>query len=203
VFHHTCHQPRAFFERIQLLFTHPANHKGIVARQVVVSLSDGLHRLHPPVDITLYRMHAAFAVVGRTHGHALGDELLTQFYIINHVAIMCAHQVAIRIQVRLRIHLRRRTKGCPAQLQNAPAAEHISKAQPVGHFNHLADIFTQINGAILVHRGASHRIVSPIRKPQSCINQDRAKLLFTVCDDAENSAHAFYLPIIDFLLKRG
>jgi hypothetical protein len=136
-------------------------------------------------------MHAGLAIVLRTDGHTLGDELLAQLDVVHHVAIVRAHHIAIRVQVRLRVDLRWFSERCPAQLGNAARPGHLGKAVFLRHCFHFADIFAQIDGA-LVQRRRADRVIAAIGQSLCCFDQNGAKLFFLVCYVSEDTAHLFF-----------
>jgi len=99
------------------------------------------------------------------------------------------YHVAIRVEVRLGVDLRGRTKGRPSQLDDAPAAHHLIKVQPLVNLIDLAYIFTQGDGVIFVDRGTANRVVTTIGQSAARFNQDRPQFLFVFGDDAENPTH--------------
>ena len=133
-------QPGAFLKGVQFIFPCPADHKGVIACQIFVCQANGLDKIIAAIYITLNRMNASFAIIHGTNCHALFNELLAKFYVVDHIAIMGAHHIAIRIQVWLGIGLRRVAKGCPAQLHNAAAACHLLELEAGGYVINLANI---------------------------------------------------------------
>ncbi len=98
-----------------------------------------------PVDVALDGMHARFAVVLRAHGHALGHELLAQLDVVDHVAVVRADQVAVRIEVGLGVDLGGLAKGRPAQLGDAALAGHLGEVVFGGHLVDPADVLAQVD----------------------------------------------------------
>ena len=139
------HQPGAFFDGIQLVVIDAPDDKGVIALQVVVCQADGFDEIMPLVDVAFHGMHTGFAVVLGAHGHAFSHELLAQFDIVDHVAIMCTDDVAIRIEVRLRVHLGRFAKSCPAQLGNTALPGHFRQVVFLCYFIHAPVILAQVN----------------------------------------------------------
>ena len=82
-------------------------------------MADGFDKVKTPVDITFHGMDAGFAIVHRAHGHPFSHELLAKFDIVDHIAVVRADQIAVRVKMRLGIDLRRLAKGSPAQLGDA------------------------------------------------------------------------------------
>jgi len=119
------YQARAFFDGVEFIVIDAPNDVGVVALQVIVGAADGFDEIQPAVDVAFHRVHTRFAVVLRAYHHALFHEHLAQFHVINDVAVMRADHIAIRIQMRLRIHLGGRTKGGPAQLGDTARAAHF------------------------------------------------------------------------------
>ena len=113
------HQAGAFLERVQLVVIRAPDDEGVVALQVAVREADRIDHLVAAMDVALHGVDAGLAVVLRADGHALGDELVAQLDVVDHVAVVRADHVAVRIEMRLRVDLRRLAEGRPAQLRDA------------------------------------------------------------------------------------
>ncbi len=96
-----------------------ADDKGVIAGQVAVGQADGVDEFIAAVDVALHGVHAGLAVVLRADDHALCHELLAQLDVIDHVAVVRAHQVAVRVEMRLGVDLGWLAEGGPAQLGDA------------------------------------------------------------------------------------
>ena len=128
----------------------------------MISFADGADDVIALINVAFYSVHAAFAVVLRAHGHPLSNELLAQFDVVDHVAIMCADHITIGIEMGLRIGIGWRAKRSPAQLQNGALPGHFFKIESVGNFLHFADILTQINFACLGDSCRANGIVTAV-----------------------------------------
>src|SRR5574341_125409 len=109
------------------------DNESIIAFEIAVCQADGVNELIAAIDISLHRMDTRLAIILRTDGHALGDELLTQLDIIHHVPIMRPDHVPIRIQMGLAIDLRWLAKCGPAQLCDAALSAHFSEVVLLRH----------------------------------------------------------------------
>ena len=119
-------------------------------------------------------MDAALAVVGGTDNHALGGELRHQLHVVDDITVVRAHHIAIGIEVRLRVHLRRRAESGPAQLHNAALPHHLVEGEALSDGSDLAHVLPQINAAIRMDGGATHRIVAPVGKAMRRADQNWA-----------------------------
>ncbi len=182
------HQPGTFLNGIQLVVIGAPDNKSIVPLQVTVSQANGVNEIVTLVDIALDGMDAGFAVVLGANGETLGDELLAQFNVVDHVAVMRPHHVAIRIEMRLGVDLRGLTKCGPAQLGYAALTGHFGKVIFDSHILHAAGILAQVNFGS-VERGGADRVVSAIREPAGGVDEDGAERLFVFSHNAENATH--------------
>ena len=91
--------------------------------------------------------------------------------------------------MRLGVHLRGGAEGRPAELQYPAPAGQCGKVQAFGHLVHLPDIFAQINLPVFTDHCAADRIVAAVRQPAPGFDQQRAEILFLLCDNTEDSAH--------------
>jgi len=123
----TSHQSRSFLDGVQLVLSHSSDDEGIVPFQVLVGAADRVHHAVSPVHVSLHRVDAGLAVVGGADRHPLGDKLLAQLHVVDHVAVVGAHQVTVRVQVGLGVGLGGSAERGPAQLHDAPAAGHLGE----------------------------------------------------------------------------
>ena len=65
------------------------------------------------MDIPFDCVNTGFAIVLRPDSHAFGDELRAQLYIVHYVAVVGTNHIAIGIQMRLAVDLRRFTECRP------------------------------------------------------------------------------------------
>jgi hypothetical protein len=134
-------------------------------------------------------MDAGLAVVGGADGLSLRDELLAQLDVVDHIAVVSPHHVTVGIEMGLRIDLRGSAESGPAQLDNAPRADHLRKSKPPRDLIYLPHVLAQIDGAVVSERGAAYGIVAPIREPTPGLGQDLTQASFVFHNDAKDTTH--------------
>ena len=187
VFSDPGHQPRAFLEAVQAILAHSPDDKGVIALQIFIGTADRVDHRVAAVKVALDRMDTELAVVLGAHEHTLSHEGLAQGHVVDHIAVMSPHQVAVRVQMGLGIDLGGHPECRPAQLQDAALSRHFVKTQPLGDLIHRTDILAQIDSLIGLDRGAADRVVAPVRQPAPGFNQDWAERTFFPGDDTEYS----------------
>ena len=183
------YQTGTLLNGIQAIFVYATDHKGIIPGQVAVGEANGIDEVIATVDIALDRMHTALTVVLGTDLHAFLHELLPELKVVDDIAVMRSHHVAIRIQVRLGVDLRRLAEGSPAQLGNAARAAHLLNMILPGDGIHLTHILAQIDLAV-AERGSAYGIVAAIGQPLGGADQGGTEHLFFTGNNAENTTHA-------------
>ena len=99
------HQAGTHFDGIQPILAYFPDHKAVIPFQVLGGQTDGLHHLVALIHITFHCVHATFAVILGAHDHTLGPEFFHQLHVVDHIAVVSANQVAVRIQVGLGVDL--------------------------------------------------------------------------------------------------
>ncbi len=189
------HHAGAFLEGVELVVVGAPDDEGIIALQVAVGEADGVDELVAAVDVALDGMHAGLAVVLRADGHALGDELLAQLDVVDHVAVVRADHVAVGIEVRLGVDLRRFAEGRPAQLGDAALTAHLGDVVFRGDRVHLADVLAQVDLPVVEGRRAD-RVVAAVGEALCRRDQDGSERFFFICNVAENSTHGMVLLLV-------
>ncbi len=133
-------------------------------------------------------MDARLTIILRPDGHALGDELLTKLDIVDHIPIVRADHVTVRIEMGLGVDLRRLAKGRPAQLGDAALASHLREVIFIRDSLNLTYILAQIDRPI-VQRGSAYRVIATVAVALRRFDQDRAELFFLICYVSEDTAH--------------
>ena len=128
----------------------------------MVGAADRFDHVVALIDITFHGVHAAFAVVLRTHCHAFSHELFSQFDIVDHIAVMRANHVAIRVEMGLGIGVGWCSECGPAQLQDGAVAGHFFELESVRYILNFAHIFAKIDFALLGDRCCSDSVITPI-----------------------------------------
>ena len=140
------------------------------------------------VDIALGGMDTGFAIVVRADCEPFGHELLAQLDIIDHIAVVSTDDVAVRVQVGLGIDLGGLAKGRPTKLGDAALTGHLGQVVFGSDFIHPTDVFAQVD-LCAADGGRADRIVAAVGETTGSLDQDRAKGLFFVRNDAKYAAH--------------
>ena len=114
---------------------------------------------------------------------------------------MRADDVAVRVDVGLRVDLRRLAEGGPAQLGDAARTGHFGEIVFCSHILHAARILAEVDFAPADGRRANG-IVASIGESLGRFDQDRTKGLFFLGDNAKDTAHRIRIPSRIFIEAR-
>ena len=182
------HQPGAFLDGVELVVVDAADDVGVIALQIVVGTADGFDEAQPAVDVALHRVHAGLTVVLRADHEALVHEHLAQLDVVDHVAVVGTDDIAVGVEVGLRVHLAGRAKGSPAQLGDAARAAHLGQVVLGRDVVHPAGVFAQVD--LRAADGCrANGVVAAVGEPPRRFDQDRSERLFSCCNDAKYAAH--------------
>ena len=182
------HQTRAFLDGVKLVVIDAPDDEGIIALQVTISQADGVDEIVAFIDVAFDGVDAGLAVVLGADGETLGDELLAQLDVVDHVAVVRPDHVAIRIEMGLGIDLGGFAEGGPAQLGDAAATGHLGEIIFGGDILDAAGILAQIDFSA-VEGGGADRVVAAVGEAAGGVDEDGAERLFVFGDYAENSTH--------------